>query len=99
MNATDTVTTVKPQVKAPARLYSLYQAQYASELQKELNLKNIHQVPRLEKIVVNVGLGRAKDDKHLMEVATNTLRKITGQQPNQTTARKSISSFKLREGN
>ena len=56
-------------------------------------------MPRLEKIVVNVGLGRAKDDKRLLEVAANTLRKITGQQPVETTARKSIASFKLREGN
>jgi len=87
------------QTHVPARLSKLYLEQYAKELQKELKLANIHQVPRLEKIVVNVGLGRAKDDKHLMDVATNTLRKITGQQPNQTTAHKSIASFKLREGN
>ncbi|HVU59547.1 MAG TPA: 50S ribosomal protein L5, partial [Candidatus Saccharimonadales bacterium] len=53
---------------------------------------------RLEKIVVNVGLGRAKEDKKVMDAATNTLRKITGQQPIQTTSRKSIASFKLREG-
>jgi large subunit ribosomal protein L5 len=53
----------------------------------------------LEKIVVNVGLGKAKDEKRLMDVATNTLGKITGQQPIQTTARMSIASFKLREGN
>ncbi len=68
-------------------------------LQKELKLKNIHEVPRLEKIVINVGLGRAKDDTKLMEVATNTLAKITGQQPIQTTAKQSIASFKLRQGN
>lgn len=84
---------------ATARLKSLYNQQLVSELKKELELKNVNQVPRLEKIVVNVGLGRAKDDKKLMEVATNTLRKITGQQPIQTTAKKSIASFKLREGN
>ncbi len=69
------------------------------ELQKELNLANVNQVPKLEKIVVNIGLGKAKDDKKLMEVAANTLRKITGQQPVETTARMSIASFKLREGN
>src|SRR5690606_18683569 len=51
------------------------------------------------KIVVNSGLGRAKDDKKYMEVATLTLQKITGQKPIQTTAKKSIASFKLREGN
>ncbi|HSX44261.1 MAG TPA: 50S ribosomal protein L5 [Candidatus Saccharimonadales bacterium] len=81
------------------RLKTLYKEQYIKELQKELSLKNIHEVPVLEKIVVNVGLGKAKDDKKAMEVATNTLRKITGQQPIQTTARMSIASFKLREGN
>lgn len=85
--------------KAAVRLKVLYNNKIAGELQKELGLKNPHQVPRLEKIVVNVGLGRAKDDKKFMEVATNTLRKITGQQPVETTAKKSIASFKLREGN
>ncbi len=89
--ATKTVTT--------ARLKDLYNSKIAKELQKELKLDNINEVPRLEKIVVNSGLGKAKDDKKLMEVATNTLRKITGQQPIQTTAKLSIASFKLREGN
>lgn len=82
-----------------ARLKHDYNKTYVSELKKELGLANTHQVPRLEKIVVNIGLGRGKDDKKLIEVATNTLRKITGQQPVQTVAKKSIASFKLREGN
>ncbi len=82
-----------------ARLKTLYTKQLSSELKEELKLANVHQVPRLEKIVVNVGLGRAKDDKKLMEVAKNTLRKVTGQEPIETTARLSIASFKLREGN
>lgn len=82
-----------------ARLKTLYNTEYAAALQKELGLSNAQEVPRLEKVVINVGLGRAKDDKKLMEVATNTLRKITGQQPIETTARLSIASFKLREGN
>lgn len=86
-------------VNPTARLKAAYVSTIRGELQKELALKNIHQVPRLEKIVVNSGLGRAKDDKKLMEVATNTLTKITGQLPVQTTAKKSIASFKLREGN
>ncbi|HVX48287.1 MAG TPA: 50S ribosomal protein L5 [Candidatus Saccharimonadales bacterium] len=84
---------------AAARLRVQYNDSIAKELQQELGLKNPHEVPRLEKIVVNVGLGKAKDDKRAMETATNTLRKITGQQPIQTTAKKSIASFKLREGN
>lgn len=82
-----------------ARLKELYNSTYKVELKEELGLANAHQVPKLEKIVINVGLGKAKDDKKLMEIATNTLRKITGQQPVETTARLSIASFKLREGN
>lgn len=84
---------------ANARLFDLYNQKIVDELQKELSLKNKHEVPKLEKIVVNIGLGKAKDDKRLMEVATNTLRKITGQQPIETIARNSIAGFKLREGN
>lgn len=81
-----------------SRLKDLYQTQYSKQLQSELNLKNINQVPELEKIVINVGLGKAKDDKRLLEVAANTLRKITGQQPVETVAKGSIAAFKLREG-
>jgi large subunit ribosomal protein L5 len=90
---TSTKVTLRP------RLREEYVTEIAPALQKELGLANPHQVPRLEKIIVNIGLGRAKDDKKLMEIATNTLRKITGQEPVQTTARMSIASFKLREGN
>ena len=98
--ATTTKAAKTSQATATApRLRTQYQTEIAKDLQKELNLGNIHQVPRLEKIVVNVGLGKAKDDKKVMEVATNTLRKITGQQPIQTTAKNSIAGFKLREGN
>lgn len=91
--------TAKPAPSTTARLRIQYRQQIAKDLQKELGLKNIHEVPRLEKIVVNTGLGKAKDDKKLMEVATNTLRRITGQQPVQTAAKNSIAGFKLREGN
>ncbi len=86
-------------VKTSARLRTLYNDTIAKDLMKELGLKNPHEVPRLEKVVVNVGLGKAKDDKKIMEVATNTLRKITGQQPIETIAKNSIAGFKLREGN
>ena len=84
---------------ASARLKQQYNAASVNELVKDLQLKNRHEVPKLEKIVINVGLGRAKDDKKFMDAATNTLRKITGQQPIETIAKKSIASFKLREGN
>ena len=60
---------------------------------------NINEVPKLRKISVNVGLGKAKDDKKLLEIAANTLSKITGQMPVSTTSRLSIATFKLREGN
>lgn len=81
------------------RMKLQYNDTFATELAKELELSNPNQVPKLEKIVVNVGLGRAKDDKKLMEIASNTVRKVTGQLPVETTARLSIASFKLREGN
>lgn len=90
--ATKTATTMLP------RLKTLYQDEIVKQLEKDLQLTNINDVPKLEKIVVNVGLGKAKDDKKLIEVANNTLRKITGQQPVETTARMSIATFKLREG-
>ncbi len=82
-----------------ARLRIKYNQTIARELQNELQLKNIHQVPKLDKIVINVGLGKAKDDKKVLEVATNTLRKISGQHPVETLAKNSVAGFKLREGN
>ena len=82
-----------------ARLKRQYIEQYRQELKKELKLNNVNQVPKLDKIVVNVGLGRAKDDKKLLEVATNTILRITGQRPVPTLAKQSIAGFKLREGN
>lgn len=84
--------------KTTARLKAAYYDTYRAELAKELDI-NINEVPKLRKISVNVGLGKAKDDKKLLEVASNTLAKITGQQPVSTTSRMSIATFKLREGN
>ena len=99
-------TTTKPAAKAAnsvpvssARLKAEYQTKFAAELQKELGLANANQVPRLEKIVVNIGLGKSKDDKKMIETARNTLTKVTGQQPIDTVAKKSIAGFKLRDGN
>lgn len=90
---------VKSPVRYQARLRRQYSDSIAKQLQTELKLDNLFEVPRLEKIIVSAGLGRGKDDKRILEVAANTLRKITGQQPVETAARKSIASFKLREGN
>ena len=84
---------------APApRLKALYDTQYRGELQAELSLENVHQVPKLEKIVVSVGLGKSKDDKRFHEVVKNTLTKVTGQAPTERLAKKSIASFKIRAG-
>jgi len=91
--------TAKTATKYVARLQNDYNTKFVAELQKELELANVHQVPRLEKIVINVGLGRAKDDKKTIEAAKNTLRKVTGQEPVETVAKNSIAGFKLREGN
>jgi large subunit ribosomal protein L5 len=81
-----------------ARLKVLYRTELVPRLQKDLGLKNVHQVPKLEKIVLNVGLGKNKDDKHYHEVVVSTLRKITGQQPVDRMAKKSIATFKIRRG-
>ena len=95
-------TTAKTAAKKPVyvpRLQAMYKDKFVAELEKELNLPNVHQVPKLEKIVINVGLGRHKDDKKVIEAAKNTLRKVTGQEPLETIAKNSIAGFKLREGN
>jgi large subunit ribosomal protein L5 len=92
-------TATKTAASTAPRLRTQYNQTISKELVKELGLKNPHQAPKLEKIIVNVGLGKAKDDKRIMEVATNTVTKITGQAPIQTTAKNSIAGFKLREGN
>jgi large subunit ribosomal protein L5 len=78
------------------RLKALYDKTYRSELQAELNLENVHQVPKLEKITVSVGVGKSKDDKRHQETVKNTLTKITGQAPISILAKKSIAGFKIR---
>lgn len=84
-------------ITAP-RLKALYDATIAKELQAELGLSNINEVPKLEKIVVSVGIGKNKDDKHHYEVVRNTVTKVTGQSPIDRMARKSIAGFKIRAG-
>ena len=86
------------QTAATPRLKALYKDQFVKELQAELNLANVHQVPKLEKIVVSVGIGKNKDDKRFYEVVKNTLVKITGQAPVDRMAKKSIAGFKIRAG-
>jgi large subunit ribosomal protein L5 len=86
----------KTAVATTPRLKALYKDTFVKELQAELSLTNIHQVPKLEKIVVSVGIGKNKDDKRYYEVVRNTLTKITGQYPIDRMAKKSIAGFKVR---
>ena len=80
------------------RLKEKYKTVVVPQLEKELGIQNINEVPRLEKIVVNMGVGAAASDHKLLDAAMNDMRIITGQQPCITRAKKSIASFKLREG-
>lgn len=84
-------------VLAP-RLKTLYNDKLAAELQTELKLSNRNQVPKLEKIVVASGIGKKQADKRYHEIVTNTIAKITGQQPIDRVAKKSIATFKIRAG-
>jgi large subunit ribosomal protein L5 len=87
-----------PEEKRPPRLRNFYKKEIAPALMKELNLKNTMQVPRLTKIVVNMGLGEAVRDPKVLEAAAEDMAKITGQKPVLTVAKKSIATYKLREG-
>ena len=81
-----------------SRFAELYQEKIQAQLQKELGLKNIMQVPRIEKIVLNVGVKEAVGDVRVLQTVSNTLMHIAGQAPVRTVARKSIAGFKIREG-
>lgn len=82
----------------PARLKVKYFEEIRPALKEQLELPNIMQVPQLEKIVLNMGVGEAKQDKKLLEAATTQLAQIAGQQPSVRRARKSIATYKLRDG-
>lgn len=81
------------------RLKDLYREQVVQALEKELAYDNVMQVPRLDKIVVNVGMGEALQNARALDAAVQDITTITGQKPIVTRARKSIANFKLREGN
>jgi len=81
------------------RLKDYYREQVVPTLQSELGYENVMQVPRLEKIVVNIGLGEALQNAKALDAAVQDVTTITGQKPIVTRARKSIAGFKLREGN
>ena len=80
------------------RMQEKYNTEVIPALRKAFDLKNIMQVPRIQKVVVNIGMGEAMDNPKSMEAAVSDLTIITGQKPVMTKARKSIANFKLREG-
>lgn len=80
------------------RLQKKYKEEIIANLMKELNISNIMQVPKVEKIVVNMGIGEAVNNSKLIETAMKEMAQITGQQPVPRAARKSEAGFKLREG-
>jgi len=82
-----------------ARLKDLYKSKVVPELTREFDYKNPMAVPRMEKIVVSMGVGRAAQDKKFLELAKKDLIMITGQMPVVCKAKKSVSNFKVRQGN
>lgn len=80
------------------RMQERYKKEVAPALLKAFGYKNVMQIPRIEKIVINIGLGEAMDNPKALEAAMGDLATITGQKPVMTKARKSIANFKLREG-
>jgi large subunit ribosomal protein L5 len=80
------------------RLKQLFNDKLKAELKKQLQLKNLMEVPVLQKIVVSSGVGKKKDDKKYLETVKNTLEKITGQAATERLAKKSIATFKIRKG-
>ncbi len=83
-------------VKQRERLQELYTREVAPQLQREFNYENVMQIPRLVKVVVNIGLGEAIQNAKAIDAATRDLAQITGQKPVVTRAKKSIAAFKLR---
>ena len=80
-----------------ARLKDKYKDEIAPALAKEFGIKNPMAIPRIEKVVINMGLGEASSNAKLLDVAAEELKSITGQKPVVTKAKKSIAAFKLRQ--
>jgi large subunit ribosomal protein L5 len=80
------------------RMQERYQKDVAPILYKSFDFTNVMQIPRVEKVVINIGLGEAMDDPKALEAAVSDLTQIAGQKPVMTKSRKSIAAFKLREG-
>jgi large subunit ribosomal protein L5 len=84
--------------EARPRLLMTYRETIMPQLTKEFDYANVMQVPRIEKVVVNIGIGEAKDNDKALDAAAGDVRTITGQKPQLIKARKSVAAFKLREG-
>jgi len=84
--------------EAPPRLQLTYKDQIVQQLTKEFDYANVMQVPRVDKIVVNIGIGEAKDNDKALDAAVNDVTTITGQKPQLIKAKKSVAAFKLRAG-
>jgi large subunit ribosomal protein L5 len=84
--------------KEPARLQTYYRDEVMKNLSQQFGYKSVMEVPRIEKIVVNMGVGEAVADKKIMDNAVADMQKIVGQKPLVTKARKSVANFKIREG-
>ena len=84
--------------EAPPRLQLTYKDQLVQQLTKEFDYANVMQVPRVDKIVVNIGIGEAKDNDKALDAAVNDVTTITGQKPQLIKAKKSVAAFKLRAG-
>ena len=82
---------------AEARLHTIYNKEIAPKLKEEFSYSNVMEIPKLEKVVINVGVGEAIQDKKALDTIVQNVAQITGQQPVTTKAKKSISNFKLRE--
>jgi large subunit ribosomal protein L5 len=81
-----------------ARLYEFYKDKVTKDLMKQFGYKSVMEVPRIEKITLNMGVGEAVADKKVMEFAVGDMQKIAGQKPVVTMSKKSIAGFKIREG-
>ena len=81
-----------------SRLSELYKKTITNDLMSKLNIKNIHEVPKINKIILNMGVGEAKDDSKIVDKAVEDLSLISGQKAVKTKAKKAISGFKIRAG-
>ena len=81
-----------------ARLKDIYNSEIKEAMQKKFNYKNVNEIPKLEKIVINMGVGEAKENSKVLDSAVRDLEIITGQHAVTTKARKSVANFKIREG-